>query len=116
MYFSHNNVNWEGSGIKEAGYLCSIVVGLFKGDFVVNEPKIHFGALPKKMQILIIVLAAIAVPILCWSGWDMIRFEPGNGWILLMIFALLTLPLSIFLPSIEATVSFRYQGLGQKFT
>jgi hypothetical protein len=52
MYFSHNNVNWEGSGIKEAGYLCSIVIGLFKGDFVVDEPKIHFGALPKKMQIL----------------------------------------------------------------
>jgi hypothetical protein len=68
--------------------------------------KISWDTLPKKLQILIVVLAAIAVAILCWSGWEFANHVPTHGWIFLAMLAFLTFPFFINLPQIETNIFF----------
>jgi hypothetical protein len=66
-----------------------------------------WNALPKKLQILTVFLAVIAVFILCWSSWEFAAHMPtNNGWIILAMMALATFPFFINLPQIETIVTF----------
>ena len=65
-----------------------------------------WNALPTKLQILIVVLAAIAVLILCWSSWKFANHMPDHGWIILAVWAFVTFPFFINLPQIETNISF----------
>jgi hypothetical protein len=69
--------------------------------------QISWNALPKKLQILIVALAAIAIAILCWYGWEFANYMPtNNGWLLLVVFGNLTVPFFIYLPQTETIVTF----------
>ena len=65
-----------------------------------------WAMLPRKLRILIIVLAAFAVVILCWSGWEFANHMPDHDWIVLAALAIVTFPFCVWLPRTETIVTF----------
>ena len=68
--------------------------------------QISWNELPKKLQILIVALAAIAIAILCWSSWEFANHMPNHGWMILASLAFVTFPFFINLPQIESSIFF----------
>src|SRR5881396_243921 len=66
--------------------------------------------LPNKLRIYIIVLAALAVPVISWSTWDVAHTPVSSGWIVLTVLTVLTVPFFLFLPSANAIV-----GIGDAY-
>ena len=65
-----------------------------------------WAMLPRKIRILIIVLAAFAVVILCWSSWEFANHMPDHDWIVLAALAIVTFPFCVWLPRTETIVTF----------
>jgi diguanylate cyclase (GGDEF)-like protein/putative nucleotidyltransferase with HDIG domain len=68
--------------------------------------------LPIKLKAYIVLLTSSAIPILWFSVWDLIyRAHPtDNGWIVLIVLTVLTVPFYLLLPSVSTIV-----GIGDAY-
>ena len=63
-----------------------------------------WGELPVKLKVYVATVACLAFPIVIWAGWELAT-KPYNGWLILAILALATVPFFLFLPSFSATIT-----------
>jgi hypothetical protein len=63
------------------------------------------AAIPTKLKALIVVLTAIAILIICWSGWDLTHQTRSTSWILFTLLAVITVPITVSLPTAATVVS-----------
>ena len=69
-----------------------------------------WAKLPIKLKIFISILTAFAIPIAFSAGWQLLSMPYNNGWIVLTVLALLTVPFFQLLPSVDATI-----GIGDAY-
>jgi len=64
----------------------------------------NWAQLPSKLRNFIIVVSAIALPILGFAVWDLFHTHYGPGWIALAVLAALTIPGFLLLPSVNTII------------
>jgi diguanylate cyclase (GGDEF)-like protein/putative nucleotidyltransferase with HDIG domain len=70
----------------------------------------NWQALPVKLKLYIVLVTAAAIPILTLATLDLLHTSYGNGWIVLTILTVLTVPFFLFLPSVNTIV-----GIGDAY-
>jgi diguanylate cyclase (GGDEF)-like protein/putative nucleotidyltransferase with HDIG domain len=60
--------------------------------------------LPNKLRFYIVFLASVAAPIIFWAARDLFTGQYDNSWLLVAVFAILTVPFGLLLPSTNATI------------
>jgi diguanylate cyclase (GGDEF)-like protein/putative nucleotidyltransferase with HDIG domain len=64
----------------------------------------NWGDLPFKLKVYVVTVACLAFPIVLWAGW-FLATHPYNGWLILALLAIATVPFFLFLPSFSATIT-----------
>ncbi len=66
--------------------------------------------LPAKLKAYILLLIGLASIIAAWAAWNLLTNPHDNGWIVLTILVVITLPLYLFLPSVDTLI-----GIGDAY-
>ncbi len=61
--------------------------------------------LPLKLKAYIATVALFAAPILAWAIWRVFTTDYDNGWVILTILAVFTVPFFLLIPSFNATIT-----------
>jgi diguanylate cyclase (GGDEF)-like protein/putative nucleotidyltransferase with HDIG domain len=69
-----------------------------------------WAELPVKLKFYISSLTCLALPITAWAVWNVSSNHYNNGWIVLTILTVITVPFFLLLPSVNATV-----GIGDAY-
>ncbi|MDR1728084.1 MAG: HD domain-containing protein [Acidobacteriota bacterium] len=66
---------------------------------------VDWSKLPLKLKVYVTSLACVAMPVFLWCLWVTVTSSYGAYWLMLAAFALVTVPLFLFLPSTRVMVS-----------
>jgi len=72
---------------------------------MLSVDRTDWTSLPRSLHILTGTLAAMAIAVLGWSGWQFMDHLPAGGWIILAVFGIATFPFFIYFRRIETMVS-----------
>jgi diguanylate cyclase (GGDEF)-like protein/putative nucleotidyltransferase with HDIG domain len=71
----------------------------------------NWAQLPAKLRVYVSVLAVCGIAVAVWAAWDIFAKPPAhNGWLVLALLVLFTVPFSLFLPSVSSVV-----GIGDAY-